>query len=89
MPRDLPPICQERARLLRDYSDSATDYAEKTRLMADLAIAGQETESNAARRLCREAWDLTESARLALSRHEMDHTCDRAGQFRSLTDSGA
>jgi hypothetical protein len=46
--------------------------------MAEFAIAGREIESNAARKLCREAWNTAESTRLALSRHEADHACDRA-----------
>jgi hypothetical protein len=79
-------ICQERARLLRDYSDAVTSYAGKVREMTDLAMAGRESETNAARRLCRAAWDSAEGSRLALSRHEADHACDRAGDFRSVKD---
>jgi hypothetical protein len=86
MPSDLPTTCRERVRLLRDYSDAATNYAEKVREMSELAIAGQESESNAARRLCRAAWDTAETSRLALSRHEADHACDRAGELRSVED---
>jgi len=78
MPSDLPTICQDRVRLLREYSDAASNYAGSVREMAELAIAGREIESNAARKLCREAWDTAESTRLALSRHEADHACDRA-----------
>jgi hypothetical protein len=89
MPSDLPTICQVRARLLRDYRDAATHYAGKVREMAELAIAGLETESNALRRLCRAAWETAESSRLALSRHEADHSCDRAGEFRSVEDLDA
>jgi len=89
MPSDLPAICHERARLLRDYRDAAINYAGKVREMAELAIAGQETESNALRRLCRAAWETAESSRLALSRHEADHSCDRAGEFRGVEDLDA
>jgi hypothetical protein len=56
MPSDPPTICQERVRLLREYSDAAANYAGSVRQMADLAIAGRETESNAARRRCRAAF---------------------------------
>jgi hypothetical protein len=77
-------ICQERVRLLREYSDAATNYAGSVRETVELALAGRETESNAARRLCRAAWDTAESSRLALSRHEADHTCDRAGESRGV-----
>ncbi len=84
MPRDLPTICRDRARLLGDYRDAAIDYAGKVREMTELAVAGHESESNAMRRLCRAAWETAESSRLALSRHEADHSCDRAGQFRGV-----
>jgi hypothetical protein len=86
MPSDPPTICQERVRLLREYSDAAANYAGSVRQMADLAIAGRETESNAARRRCRAAWDTAESSRLNLSRHEADHFCDREGESRSVED---
>ncbi len=86
MPSDLPTICQERARLLREYSDAATNYAGNVRQMAELAMAGQEVDCSAARRLCRTAWDVVESSRLALWRHEADHNCDRAGEFRGVED---
>jgi hypothetical protein len=79
-------ICQERVRLLRNYSDAATNYAGKVREMVEHAIAGRENETNAARRLCRAAWDSVEGSRLALSRHEADHICDRAGDFRKVQD---
>jgi hypothetical protein len=78
MPSDPPTICRERVRLLREYSDAAANYSESVREMAEFAIAGREIESNALRRLCREAWDTAESTRVALSRHEADHACDRA-----------
>jgi hypothetical protein len=89
MPSDLSPICQERVRLLRDYSDAATHYARKVREMAQLAIEGKESESNAARALCRTAWDTLERSRLALARHEADHTCDRARNVRGMQDLDA
>ncbi len=54
--------------------------------MIELAIAGREIESNAARRLCRAAWDIAETSRLALSRHEADHSCDRAEESYSVED---
>jgi hypothetical protein len=79
-------ICQERVRLLREYSDAATNYADSVREMVELAVAGHESESNAARRQCREAWDTAENSRLALSRHEADHTCDRTGEPLGVED---
>jgi hypothetical protein len=89
MPSDLPPICQERVRLLRNYSDAATHYAGKVREMAQLAIQGKESESGAVRALCRTAWDAVESTRLVLARHEADHTCDRARNVRGMQDLDA
>jgi hypothetical protein len=89
MRSDLPTICQERARLLRLYRDAAANYAGKVREMAEFAIAGHESECNALRRLCRAAWETAESSRLALSRHEADHSCDRAEEFRGVEDLGA
>jgi len=86
MPSDPPSICQERARLLHNYRDAATNYAEKVREMTELAIAGRESESNHARRMCRTTWDTAESSRLALSRHEADHACAQARDFRSVED---
>jgi hypothetical protein len=86
MPSDLLSICEVRVRLLREYNDATTNYAERVRQMVELALAGRESESNAARRLCRVAWDTAESSRIALSRHEADHSCDRAGESRSVED---
>ena len=86
MPSDLPPICQERARLLREYKDAAASYAGRVREMAEFATAGQEPETNAARRHCRTAWEIVETSRLALWRHEADHNCDRASEFRGVAD---
>jgi|HubBroStandDraft_5_1064220.scaffolds.fasta_scaffold85216_2 hypothetical protein len=86
MPSDLPTICRERVRLLREYSDAATTYSESVLQMSEFAIAGRDSESNAARRRCRAAWDKAESSRLALSRHEADHACDRAGESYGVED---
>lgn len=83
MPSDLPTICDERVRLLRDYGDMAAEYARRVREMVQFAVQGQETESSAGRRLCRAAWEAVESSRLLLSRHEADHACDRTGEQTS------
>jgi hypothetical protein len=79
-------ICEVRVRLLRDYNDAVSNYSEKVREMVELAIAGRESESSAARRECRAAWDTAESSRIALSRHEADHFCDRTMESRSVQD---
>lgn len=77
MPSDLPRICAERARLLREYSDAASAYAGGVRQLADFALAGDEVKTNELRRACRAAWNVAEQSRLALFRHESDHACDR------------
>jgi hypothetical protein len=46
--------------------------------MTELLGLGLESEVAVVRRACRTAWETAEKARLALSRHEADHFCDRA-----------
>jgi len=87
MPRDLPSICQERARLLREYADAASDYANNVREMADLVISGDEMRANRMRRLLRTAWDEAEKSRLALYRHEADHICASAANVRNISET--
>ena len=87
MPSHLPPsdtspsntakICEERVRLLREYSTAAGNYSERVRVMVELVLSGQEQRIGQARQNCRAAWDEIEKTRLALSRHEADHHCDR------------
>lgn len=85
MPSDLPPICEERLRLLREYSDAATGYSASVREMAAFVNAGEEVRANEARRICRTAWDEAERSRLALYRHEADHNCSRAAGVRHIS----
>jgi len=80
-------ICQERARLLRKYSDAVSVYAQRVREMADFVIAGEEVRANEARRACRTTWDEAEKSRIALYRHEADHLCDRGAGVPSACDS--
>jgi hypothetical protein len=87
MPGDLTKICEERARLLRDYSNAAQSYSERVREMADLALSGEEPRVGSARQNCRTAWDETEKMRLALYRHEADHQCDRGAEVGSVSGS--
>jgi hypothetical protein len=89
MPSDLPPsdpvkTCEERARLLRDYADSASAYANRVREMAALVMSGQEHLVSQVRAGLRVAWDETEKNRLALYRHESDHQCDRGADVSSI-----
>jgi hypothetical protein len=87
MPSDLPSICQERARLLRNYSDAVSDYAVSVREMADLALAGEEVRAKETRRVCRTTWDEAEKSRLALYRHEADHNCSSAANLRNIPET--
>jgi hypothetical protein len=87
MPSDLPAICEERVRLLREYSDAAGVYSSSVRDMADFIFSGQEVRANEARRSCRTAWDRAEKSRLALYRHEADHNCARATDLRNIPET--
>jgi len=49
--------------------------------MTELLGLGLETEVDVLRQKCKRAWEAAEKARLALSRHEADHSCDRADVF--------
>ena len=77
------PICEERARLLREHSEHAAVYADCVRRMADSAVSGQEVQMWEVRRKCRSAWEETERSRLALYSHEAGHRCDRGAQLPS------
>jgi hypothetical protein len=70
-------ICQERHRLLKMYRESAVAYADAVRNMSDVIGAGLDSEIHVARRVCRNAWNDAEQARVMLLRHEADHCCDR------------
>jgi hypothetical protein len=77
MPSDLLLICQERARLLHEFADAALDYATSVREMAEFVRSGDEVRASESRRISRRLLSETEKSRLALYRHEADHTCDR------------
>lgn len=70
-------LCRERARLVVNYRDTTHKYAEAVRKMTDLVGLGLESEVDVLRRSCRLAWDVAERARIALYRHEADHSCAR------------
>ena len=70
-------MCQERIRLVADYRETTRTYADFVRKMTDLVGLGLESEVDLLRRSCRLAWEAAEKARLALSRHEADHSCNR------------
>ena len=86
MPSDLPTICQERANLIRKYSDAVSAYAGNVREMASLVLMGEEVRANEMRRLSRTAWDLAEKSRLALYRHEADHGCASLANVRNVSE---
>ncbi len=70
-------MCSERCNLLSEYSETARVYADSVHKMTELIGLGLSSEIDLLRRSCRSAWDAAERARLALSRHEANHGCDR------------
>jgi len=87
MPSDLPTICEERLRLLREYSDAAMGYSTRVGDLAAWVNAGDEVRANEAQRMCRIARDATEETRLALFRHEADHNCSRGVDVRKISEA--
>jgi predicted metalloprotease with PDZ domain len=73
-------MCQERIRLVADYRETTRTYADFVRKMTDLIGLGIESEVELLQRSCRLAWEAAEKARLALFRHEANHSCNR-GDF--------
>lgn len=71
-------MCSERQVLLSSYSSAARSYADSVCKMTELVDLGLASKVEVLRRACRSAWDVAESARLALSRHEANHGCDRS-----------
>jgi hypothetical protein len=70
-------MCQERLHLVADYRETTRTYADLVRKMTELVGLGIESEVDLLRRSCRLSWDAAEKARLALFRHEADHSCNR------------
>ena len=81
-------LCQERIRLVADYRETTRAYADIVRKMTDLVGLGIESEVDLLRRTCRLSWDAAEKARLALFRHEADHSCNRVDFRPSATSAG-
>jgi hypothetical protein len=71
-------MCQERFRLVADYRETTRTYADFVRKMTELVGLGIESEVDLLRRSCRGSWEAAEKARLALFRHEANHSCNRA-----------
>ncbi len=70
-------MCQERIRLVTDYRETTRTYADFVRKMTDLVGLGIESEVELLQRSCRLSWEAAEKARLALFRHEANHSCNR------------
>jgi hypothetical protein len=87
MPSDLPLICQERSRLLREYADAASRYATSMRDLAEFVRSGDEVGASRARRISRIALEAAEKFRLALHRHEADHFCDRTADLQNVSET--
>jgi hypothetical protein len=81
-------MCQERIRLVSNYRETTRTYADIVRKMTDLVGLGIESEVDLLRRSCRLAWDSAEKARLALFRHEADHSCNRTDFHASAAAAG-
>jgi hypothetical protein len=79
--------CADRQSLLSDYSSAAQNYANTVRKMTELVDLGLMSEVDVLRRTCRSTWDAAERARLALSRHEANHGCDRSDFVASAAAS--
>jgi len=80
--------CQERIRLVADYRETTRTYADFVRKMTDLIGLGIESEVELLQRSCRLAWEAAEKARLALFRHEANHSCNRADFHASGSPAG-
>jgi hypothetical protein len=81
--------CQVRIRLVTDYRETTRAYADLVRKMTDLVGLGLESEVELLRRSCRASWDAAEKARLALFRHEADHSCNRSDYHASSAVAGS
>jgi predicted metalloprotease with PDZ domain len=81
-------MCQERIRLVADYRETTRTYADFVRKMTDLVGLGVESEIDLLQRSCRMAWEAAEKARLALFRHEANHSCNRSDFRASAASTG-
>jgi hypothetical protein len=81
-------MCQERIRLVTDYRETTRTYADFVRKMTDLVGLGIESEVELLQRSCRQSWEAAEKARLALFRHEANHSCNRPDFHASTATTG-
>lgn len=77
----LSVLCDERQRLIIDYRNTASQYADSVR---EFSEANPNAESHFLRQACRVAWSAAEQSRLALSRHEADHGCNRTDFMKAV-----
>jgi hypothetical protein len=82
-------VCQDRIRLVADYRETTRTYADFVRKMTELVGLGIESEVDLLRRSCKMSWEAAEKARLALFRHEADHSCNRADFHSSSAAAGS
>jgi CheY-like chemotaxis protein len=80
-------ICEERSRLVREYSDAAIGYATSVRKMAEFVLSGDEVRASEARRIARTLLEAAEKSRVALYKHEANHTCDRMADLRNISET--
>jgi hypothetical protein len=74
-------LCPERQRLLINHRDTVQEYAGHVRDFVE-RVGLEVGESQLLRIRCAEAWERAEKARVALSRHEANHFCDRPDFMR-------
>ena len=83
------PICQVRLEKMRLFSDNLRAYTELVARGMNLIEGGLESELDLLRRQWRTAWADSEEARIALYRHELDHSCGTLIQERRQQSGAA
>jgi hypothetical protein len=68
--------CEERKRLLAEYSQAVRFYAAAVQKLADLSDAEASTALAVVDRICLTAWHGAERARVALAAHVGKHFCN-------------
>jgi hypothetical protein len=87
MRSDLPLICHERSRLVREYADAASHHATSVREMAEIVRSGDEVRARKARRISRIFFGGGREIPLARYRHEADHSCDRTADLQNISET--
>jgi hypothetical protein len=68
-------VCAERLRLANEFCEATRIYSDLVIEMRDMIAGGLESEVAVVRGTSRLAWETVERARLALARHEANHSC--------------